>query len=386
MCVRGGLSEWTAPDRPLTPHCPVREGVGCRMEGTSSRALRAAIVGCGRMGGLIDDEVRDYPGVLLPYGHAGAYVAAPGVDLVAAADIDAGRLRQFADRFGIPEGFTDYREMLAVVRPDIVSITTQTVGRAQVARDAVAAGVRAIYCEKAFACSLAEADDLVAACRAAGVTFNIGTSRRYDPGYRTARALLAAGELGAPRLAVAYAPGHLMHTHSHTIDTLLYLLGDPEVEEVQGQLAVPAVAGRRLPEDPPLAWAQFRCVGGARGVLLAAPGRYEFEVVGTEGGLLASNNGHTATWALRRPGPLRQGGMGVWEIAPFPEHDRSVSATLRAVTELAEAVRTGTPTSGGTGVALRQMEVGVAIAESHLRGGTAVALPLPDRDLYIPSR
>ena len=56
---------------------------------------KAAIIGCGRMAGTIDDEVRDYPGMLFPYGHAGAYLALPDMELAAAADPDAARLRAF---------------------------------------------------------------------------------------------------------------------------------------------------------------------------------------------------------------------------------------------------------------------------------------------------
>jgi len=357
------------------------------VEGT--RPLRAAIIGCGRMGGTIDDEVAQDSGVLLPYGHAPAYLAAAGVELAAAVDVDAARLQAFADRFHIAGRYADHRAMLREVRPDIVSVTTRAVGRAAVVLELIAAGVPAVYCEKALACSLAEADALAEACRRSGAAFNIGTSRRYDPGYRTARERIAAGGIGQPRLVVAYAPGELLHTHSHTVDTILYLLGDPPVEEVQGEVggADAGAPDRRLPADPPVRWAQIRCAGGARGVILPAPGRYEFEVVGTAGAILAYNNGRAATWALRLPAAEPPaGGRAVWEMVPFPQHDRSMSATLRAVTELAEAVRSGAPTSGGIEVALRQTEVCVAIAESHLQGGRPVRLPLAARDLYIPSR
>ncbi len=350
-------------------------------------ALRAAIIGCGRMAGTIDDEVRDYPGMLFPYGHAGAYLAA-GVALVAAADPDGARREAFCDRFGIPGRFADYRDMVDAVRPDIVSVTTPATTRAGILLGLAARGVRAVYAEKALACSLAEADAVAGALRRAGTALNIGTSRRFHPGYRAARRL-AAGELGAPRLAVAHASGSLMHTHSHTLDTLLFLLGDPEVVEVQGRLATPAeaVPDRRFATDPAVEAAVLRCAGGRRAAVFAVPGRYEFELVCAGGAIGAHNNGYAPTWTVRRPGALGQGGLAVWESAPFPPFDASVSPTLCAVLELAAAVREGTAaTSGGLDVAMRQMEVGLAIAESHLAGGAPVALPLPRRDLYIPSR
>ena len=348
--------------------------------------LTAAVIGCGRMGGLIDDEVGAGAATLLPYGHAGAYRLAPGVRLVAAADLDAQRCEAFCDRFGIPGRYGDHREMLATVHPDIVSVTVPATARARVVIEAARAGVRGVYAEKALCCSLGEADAIEAAFREAGTAFNIGTSRRYHPSYRAA--LGVAAELGGARLAAAYAAGGLMHTHSHTIDTLLFLLGDPGVVSVSARLALAAGAVQegRLPADPAVEWAVIDCAGGLRAALLAAPGRYEFEVVCPAGAILAHNNGRVETWRVRRAAWGQPRG-GAWAEEPFPDHDTSVSPTLRAVLELVGAVREGTPTSGGMAIARRQMEVGLAMALSHLRGGVPVGLGDPAaRDLYVPSR
>ena len=58
----------------------------------SRRPLRAAIVGCGRMGGTIDEEVKSYTPIVLPYSHAATYAATAGVELVEAFEA-AGRFR-----------------------------------------------------------------------------------------------------------------------------------------------------------------------------------------------------------------------------------------------------------------------------------------------------
>ena len=116
---------------------------------------------------------------------------------------------------------------------------------------------------------------MLEACRVAGLALNVGTLRRYHPGYRAARRLVEQGELGDPGRAVACTPGILLPTHSHSLDTLLHLLGDPAVGEVVGRLAAPVSAGprSRLPRDPEVLWAQITCRGGARAALLSAPGR-----------------------------------------------------------------------------------------------------------------
>ena len=88
---------------------------------------RAAIIGCGRIASTIEDELRDWPGLqALPYSHAGAYRAARGVELVAAAEPDEKKLAEFGQRWGVSELFSNADEMLESVRPDLVSICVPT--------------------------------------------------------------------------------------------------------------------------------------------------------------------------------------------------------------------------------------------------------------------
>src|SRR3954447_13577204 len=132
--------------------------------------LRAAIVGCGRMGGTIDDEVHHTP-IVLPYSHAATYAAVDGVALTALADTDGQRLAGFGERWGVPEAhrYLDYRELIERERPDLLSITTPATSHAALAVYAAEQGVRGIWCEKAMACSLAECDAMVTAVERHGV-------------------------------------------------------------------------------------------------------------------------------------------------------------------------------------------------------------------------
>ena len=79
--------------------------------------LRAAIVGCGQIAGGYDhnsspSEVRT---------HAKAYKLQTMTELVAVADADAGQVLAFAATWDIPGHYTDFCEMLATEKPDIVS-------------------------------------------------------------------------------------------------------------------------------------------------------------------------------------------------------------------------------------------------------------------------
>ena len=96
----------------------------------TGRKWRVAIIGTGRMGGLIEDEL-PAQGFGMPYGHLSAYRAIPDCEVVAVANRGEERLKRFADRFGIANTYLDYREMIDRERPDIVSITTPSFARAE---------------------------------------------------------------------------------------------------------------------------------------------------------------------------------------------------------------------------------------------------------------
>ncbi|HVG98304.1 MAG TPA: hypothetical protein VNK05_15460, partial [Chloroflexota bacterium] len=81
-----------------------------------SAKYRVAIIGTGRMGGLIEDEV-PIGSFSKPYGHFGGYAAVPETEVVAVANRGQARLDRFVARFGGPGGaafrpYLDYREMI----------------------------------------------------------------------------------------------------------------------------------------------------------------------------------------------------------------------------------------------------------------------------------
>ena len=80
--------------------------------------LRAALIGCGKMGSEYSSDIQQ-SGV---YSHAHAYSAHPDTELVAVCDADLRRAKTFADQWNVSAHFDDYREMLAVAQPELVSI------------------------------------------------------------------------------------------------------------------------------------------------------------------------------------------------------------------------------------------------------------------------
>ena len=101
-------------------------------------------------------------------------------ELAAVTDPDTARVEKLSALYHIPGKYSDYRKMLAEVKPDIVSISTSTRPRPEIIITAAEMGVRGIFAEKALCGSMEEADRIVEACKKHGVIFNYGTNRRYD--------------------------------------------------------------------------------------------------------------------------------------------------------------------------------------------------------------
>ena len=196
---------------------------------------RVAIIGTGRMGGLIEDEIP--PGdPNKPYGHFSAYEYIEETEVVAVANRGAERLQRFSERFGITNTYLDYREMIDREQPDIVSVTTPSFARAEPLIYAAEHGVRAIYSEKGLCASLAEADRIREAVTSNGVAFNWGAMRRHNVGFRALAEAIAAGEIGEPEAVLMLNYTDLIKHHPHMLDLVSMLLGDPQPQWVSGRL------------------------------------------------------------------------------------------------------------------------------------------------------
>lgn len=190
---------------------------------TPRRRWRAAIVGTGRIGSRLEkDPLREKP-----HSHAGWYAAHPRVELVAGADVDGEALAEFGRDWGLPPArlYTDYRAMLDRERPDIVSVCAYAPERVEMCETAARAGARALWIEKAVACSVAEAAHLHRVLCAAGITAIVDQPRRADPRYRAVRRLVQEGRFGALETVHALFSGHFLHTGTHAWDVLEFWCG-----------------------------------------------------------------------------------------------------------------------------------------------------------------
>ena len=180
----------------------------------------------------------------LPY-HYGLPLAA--VRIAGVATTRRATAQAAAAEIGCDFWTDDYRELLARPEIDIVDICVPNHMHAEIVEAAAAAG-KHIYCEKPLAMDVAEAQQIAAAVRAAGVNSQLTFHFRFYPAILRAQQLVASGFLGRifsfrgryyrssyidPQKPLSWRQqkaiaggGALFDIGSHILDLLYALLGE----------------------------------------------------------------------------------------------------------------------------------------------------------------
>jgi predicted dehydrogenase len=121
--------------------------------------------------------------------------AMPDVELIAVQDADADLVARRAAEVGSPPTFTDYREMLATVRPQFVVALGRHRQMARIAHDLLDAGYPFLM-EKPMGISASEVEAVAAKAARLNAFVAVPLAQRYGPFAKHARRLLAAGRFG----------------------------------------------------------------------------------------------------------------------------------------------------------------------------------------------
>lgn len=346
-----------------------------------SETYKACLVGCGRMGGTIDDELtkHSYRRFVLPHTHAGACKTVDRIFLSGAADVVEEKVETLCSRYEVPHAYLDYREMIEKEKPEIVCIATRPVNHAEIIVFAAEHGVKGIYCDKPLCCSMVEADAVLEACRKFNVRFNYGVNRRYLPIYRTMRQLIEEGAIGELQSVALLTASSAQWGLTHGSDMLLQLAGDPEVDFVQGYTASGEedFDGNRT-MDMMVYMGHVRFKNGVSGHIFPGGNGWEFEASGTGGRLRTIND--TGELLYRKIIDNR-----LLCVMPQPIFLRE-SGTVNAMRDLVAALDTDGQTMGTIELACRSQEIVLAIVESHRRDGMRIPLPMENRALYVGTK
>ena len=353
----------------------------------SERIYNVGMIGCGRVAWLLDQDplIRNKPVT-----HMGAYLMVDKTKVVAAADVRIDRLAAFSKEFGIGNVYLDYGEMLEKERPAIVSICAYAPDRYRMVVDAVHAGVKGIWCEKAFATSLKEAEAMVTLCEEEGVTLIVDHSRRWSTDYRQAKRLINEGAIGKPLSVVCHFSGSMVHTGTHAFDVLRFFFG--EASWVEAYLERREAGDRGEPRHTRKVVQYdiggYALIGFENGVYATVHGDskeyflFEFDIMGTEGRLRIGNwlfELFEAEMSEREQGlrELRSKDTGAWqEENPFVAAAHHLIDCMEGRSENVSGPRDG----------MAALEMALAIQESHLAGGSRICLPLRERTLRVMSR
>jgi predicted dehydrogenase len=194
-------------------------------------------------------------GTIVRVGHIPNFQRLPNVETVAVCDVNEARVQELAAATNVPQTYTDYKEMLAEVKPDITVIATPNVFHKPMSIDALKGGSH-VLCEKPLALTYADAQEMFAVAKANNKILTVGTHYRWSDPVQMAKAHAKAGFFG--RIYAARTvwhrrsgiPGYgswftnkdlaggggLLDIGVHALDRALYVMDYPEPVRVSGAL------------------------------------------------------------------------------------------------------------------------------------------------------
>ena len=124
----------------------------------------------------------------------------PNCEFVSVSRSRAELAEEFANEFGAPKWFADWRELVADPDIDAVYIATPVFLHAEQTIAAAEAG-KHVLCEKPMALSVTECDEMIAACGSNNVKLGIAYYRRFYPAIERVKEIIASGEIGKVSVA-----------------------------------------------------------------------------------------------------------------------------------------------------------------------------------------
>jgi predicted dehydrogenase len=183
--------------------------------------------------------------------HAEAYAKLPGVELAGIAGLEQPVRERLAERLAVERHVDRWEELLEDDGLDVVSVAVPTFLHAPITVAALERGLH-VLSEKPIALSGEQAEEMVAAARAAGRVLDVAFNHRQRGDIQTLKALIDAGRLGRLYYAKAWwmrrtgipnlgswftradqaGGGPLLDIGVHVLDYALFLLGQPRIATV----------------------------------------------------------------------------------------------------------------------------------------------------------
>lgn len=276
----------------------------------------------------------------------------PRADVVAICGRRRERAQAIAERFNIPQVYTDYQELCANPDIDAVTVVSPNVDHAPHVR-AVLAAHKHVFCEKPLAMNLLDARKMTSLAQNSGMIHQVAFTFRYLDGIRELRRRVQRGDIGSPYYLrmhwevwdamkkdykIGYRDksglaGHgvLFDVGAHLFDLARFVLGPIQstagfFKKVPRQRMDPRVRKLAEVETDDMAAAWFLHENGVQGQWFASrvtpffEHKSHIEVIGTEGALRATL-GRGFYDVLQASSPRKFG----WKNIPLPIQARDKS-------------------------------------------------------------
>jgi predicted dehydrogenase len=339
--------------------------------------MRIGLIGCGNIG---------------VNAHIPAVAANDGMTIVAAADPTPERLLLAAEAAGLDarDCYPEWRNLLAREDIDAVIVATPQRFRPEIVIAAANAG-KHILAEKPLALTPADAQAMIDAARANGVTLATVHNYHFMPVYQEIKAVLDSGEVGEPEVAVlnylgvedrpgaaAYIPrwrhssadsgGGVLTDMLHIVYLASWIMGAPPT-------SVSAFVDRRLDGEgdvEDIALVRYRYPNGHAMVNMAwGMGPGGVEIGGARGRIVMETRGHGTHPFVpaERIDVVSPSGARSWTPAEAPAYGMTgIAADFR------DAVASGREPVASGEAGLRVLD---AVLGAYVAGATGEEVPLP---------
>lgn len=194
-----------------------------------SKKITVGLIGAGRIGRVHGENLS---------------FRIPDANLVAVADVFKEVADKTAADLRIPTAYTNYQQILEDETIEGVVICSSTDTHSQIIEEAASAG-KHIFCEKPIDHDLVKVNRVLKVVEEAGIKFQVGFNRRFDPNFRRVREIVAAGDIGDPHILritsrdpepppveyVKVSGGIFLDMTIHDFDMARFLINS-EIEEV----------------------------------------------------------------------------------------------------------------------------------------------------------
>ena len=184
--------------------------------------------------------------------HIPNYQKLEGVEVTAIAETNPETAKNCMEKFGIPQCFEDYHDLLKLDGVDVVSVCTPNYLHKQPTIDALQAG-KDVLVEKPIGLNVREGREMVKVAKECSRQLMVGQTSHFRPGVMAMKRLIDAGELGEAYFSRVWAlrrrgiPGWGVFTNKelqgggplidigvHMIYTALCLMGFPRPVSCSG--------------------------------------------------------------------------------------------------------------------------------------------------------